>query len=175
MTKESQPLTKAPRLMTSEERVVTFGIPMIQVGGVWTPSAKWEAAKLTPITVPWSNDGKKTKTFRCHVLAAPYFARLFDAWQEAKLMPLLLSFDGCWNPRMKRGMESSVKAADMSTHAFGAAIDINAQWNPLGKVGALPGVKGSVDHLVPIAEECGFFWGGDFKRRDDMHFELAAL
>jgi hypothetical protein len=39
----------------------------------------------------------------------------------------------------------------------------------------LTGQKGSVRELVPIANECGFFWGGFFTRQDGMHFEIGKI
>jgi hypothetical protein len=42
-------------------------------------------------------------------------------------------------------------------------------------VPALVGQKGAVRELVPIAHENGVFWGGQFKRKDGMHFEIAKI
>ena len=46
---------------------------------------------------------------------------------------------------------------------------------PLGAEPAWPGQRGCVFELVPIAHKFGFYWGGHFKRRDGMHFEMAKL
>ena len=64
----------------------------------------------------------------------------------------------------------------LSNHAFGAAFDINVEWNPLGATPALVGTRGSVRELVPSANRLGFFWGGHYHhRKDGMHFEVAKL
>ena len=48
--------------------------------------------------------------------------------------------------------------------------------NGLGKKPAMIGEIGCVRELVPIANECGFYWGGHFdKRKDGMHFEIAKI
>jgi hypothetical protein len=45
----------------------------------------------------------------------------------------------------------------------------------LNKTPAMIGEKGCVRELVPIANECGFYWGGHFTRKDGMHFEIAKI
>lgn len=90
---------------------------------------------------------------------------------EAKgLVHLIKSFAGSYYPRMIRGSTRTP-----SEHSFGTALDINAAWNPLGRVPAAWGTVGSVRELVAIFEKWGFRWGGYFSRKDGMHFELARL
>ena len=116
-----------------------------------------------------------------HRLGADKLKALFQAWEDAGLLPLVLSWAGSWAPRFIRGSNSV-----LSNHAFGTAFDINAAWNGLGVRPALVGSKGSVRKLVPIANELGFYWGGHYgmsadgsvspgARKDGMHFELAQL
>jgi peptidoglycan hydrolase-like protein with peptidoglycan-binding domain len=105
----------------------------------------------------------------CHRLAAPRLAELFDAWEAAGLRGKVLSWAGMWAPRFVRGSRTT-----LSNHAWGAAFDINAAWNPLGRQGPPPWVQGSVADLVPIANRLGWFSGSHFADRPDpMHFELA--
>ena len=54
-----------------------------------------------------------------------------------------------------------------SEHAYGRAIDVNADTNPLGSTHTdLPANIGA------IARSLGLVWGGNFKnRKDPMHFE----
>lgn len=96
---------------------------------------------------------------------------LWQAWQDAGLLPLVRSFGGAYVPRYVRG-----KAHEqlLSNHAFGTAFDINAAWNPLGAEPAAPGNPGCVYELVPIAHRFHFYWGGHFTRKDGMHFEFAG-
>jgi hypothetical protein len=102
-----------------------------------------------------------------HKDAAPQVIALFDEWQRAGLLPFILSWDGSWVPRYIRNTKVP------STHAYGIAFDINAEWNPFGR--APTRARGNVRELVTIARRHGFYWGGDFSRPDGMHFELARL
>lgn len=106
-----------------------------------------------------------------HTLAAGQFKALWQAWEDAGLLPLVLSWAGSYAPRFIRGSRTY-----LSNHAWGTAFDINAGWNPLGAEPALVGKQGSTRKLVQLANENGFYWGGHFGGRPDgMHFEVAAL
>ena len=105
-----------------------------------------------------------------HAKGAKQLQALWAAWEAAGLLPLVLTFDGGWNPRFVRG---STKY--LSNHAWGTAFDLNYKWNALGCVPALVGKEGSVRKLVEIAHSNGFYWGGHFGRLDGMHFEIAKI
>lgn len=93
---------------------------------------------------------------------------LFREFERLNLLRHILTWAGAWAPRYIRGSTSV-----LSSHAWATAFDINAQWNGLGQTPAAAGQKGCILELVPVAEECGFYWGGNFPRKDGMHFELA--
>lgn len=80
-----------------------------------------------------------------------------DAVRELK------TWDGCFNIRKKRGLSS------MSLHSWGIAIDVDAAWNGLGKEPVLSPV------VVKCFTDAGFEWGGTWKRKDGMHFQLASI
>jgi hypothetical protein len=110
-----------------------------------------------------------------HKHGVKHLTTLFNAWQQAGLIDLVLSWGGSYAPRFVRGSRTY-----LSNHAFASAFDINVAWNPLGSQPALVGHRGSVRKLVPIANSLGFFWGGHFGykgkgRADGMHFELAEV
>ena len=73
------------------------------------------------------------------------------------------SWDGCFNIRKKRGLTS------MSLHSWGLAVDINAAWNRLGQPSTMD------KRLVDCFVEAGFEWGGNWTRKDCMHFELKSF
>jgi hypothetical protein len=75
----------------------------------------------------------------------------------------LKTWDGCFNIRKKRGLSS------MSLHSWGIAVDVNAFENGLGKDPKLSKA------FVKCFTDAGFNWGGVWRRRDGMHFELAAI
>jgi hypothetical protein len=115
-------------------------------------------------------------TIAFHRLAAAQLQALWQAWEDANLLDLILTWDDSFNPRFKRGLANGGLEA-LSNHAFGSAFDINnGDFNQLGKTPLLVGQKGSVRKLVPIANAHGFYWGGHFNTRPDgMHFEIAFL
>jgi hypothetical protein len=59
----------------------------------------------------------------------------------------------------------------LSNHASGTAIDLNATKHPLGKVGTFDAAK--VPMIRALAKKYGLTWGGDWTRKDEMHFEIA--
>lgn len=58
---------------------------------------------------------------------------------------------------------------NLSAHAYGTALDINADRNPLGGSGD-PDQR----RLVPYFERRGWYWGGRFAQPDPMHFEYVG-
>lgn len=90
------------------------------------------------------------------------------------------TWDGCFQVRPIRGRELVVKhlisigqiekaMIYMSVHSWGFGIDINAFENGLGKEPKLDlGV-------VKCFEDAGFEWGGKWKRKDGMHFQLTYI
>lgn len=92
----------------------------------------------------------------------------------------LRTWDGCFNIRPIRGYEKRYKelmAAGkieeamqlLSIHSWGLAIDLNAAWNALG---AIPTLTAG---FVKCFTDAGFEWGGSWKRKDGMHFQLASI
>jgi hypothetical protein len=75
----------------------------------------------------------------------------------------LKTWDGCFNVRRKRGLKS------LSLHSWGIAVDINAAWNGLGKEPTMSPA------LVKCFTDCGFEWGGNWTRKDGMHFQLRNI
>ena len=59
------------------------------------------------------------------------------------------------------------KNKPLSMHAWGLALDIKSWEN-------MPGTRGKIPmEIVEVFEDHGFEWGGRWRYRDDMHFELA--
>lgn len=86
-----------------------------------------------------------------HELIEPIDEGIYDDWAYAF--------------RMVRGTTDK-----LSCHSSGTAIDLNATRHPLGKVDTFPAEK--VPMIRALAKKYGLKWGGDFKRADDMHFEV---
>lgn len=134
----------------------------------------WAAANIVTVEVPQligvtgaSKDGRVS----FHAKAATQMLNLFEAWGDAGLLDLILTWDGSYVPRFVRGSRTY-----LSNHAWGTAFDICARWNALGATPALVGQRGSVRKLVEIANQYGFYWGGHYTgRQDGMHFEVARI
>lgn len=131
----------------------------------------WEEQNIVTVEVPQLRrvPGNFSR-MRWSKRAVPQLLALWAAWEKAGLLPLVLSYEGSFVPRLIRGSTSS-----LSNHAYGSAFDINYHWNQLGREPAPHGAKGSVVDLVPLAHEHGFYWGGHFERRDGMHFEVCVI
>lgn len=95
---------------------------------------------------------------------------LFQAWEHYGLLRYIRTWAGSWVPRYVRRAPGV-----LSSHAWGTAFDINAGWNGLSRRPAAANHTGTVIPLVEVANECGFWWGGHFKRPDGMHFELVQV
>jgi hypothetical protein len=115
-----------------------------------------------PEPLPTSWDGTPVRVFACHRLAAGPMQEAFNEVYAAGLWPLMKDFGGCFNCRKVRGRTG------FSTHAWGIAVDFNVAENPLGKPPQMD------PRIVSIFKKHGFIWGGDFKRQDGMHYQLAA-
>lgn len=94
---------------------------------------------------------------------------VFDELTETKLIQEIVTYDGCFNPRYVRGMESR---KILSNHAFGTALDFNAALNPLGFPRNKLEKPFSVE-FTDIWKMFNFQNGFVFNRPDGMHFEYT--
>jgi hypothetical protein len=150
-----------------------------QLGPDGTPSASWERAQLTRIALPYtmvlSWDFSVTiRKLTCHKLVADSLTRIFNAilrhygTEAAVKTARMHLYGGCYNYRRVSG------SARLSTHAWGAGIDLDPDRNPLGtsyneSAGMMP------QAVVHIFEAEGWRWGGKFQSRPDcMHFQATA-
>lgn len=91
-------------------------------------------------------------------MKAPLFAA-FQNIKDAGLGSELHTFDGCYSIRPIRGNEKI-----QSAHSWAGAIDFNASENKLDETPSFS------NDLVQCFKCVGFAWGGDFERKDGMHF-----
>jgi D-alanyl-D-alanine carboxypeptidase/Putative peptidoglycan binding domain len=170
-------------LTSTEQRQALFG--PLKFEAAPTPSNPeairitngWEQRNIVTATVPQLK-GKlvfgvtpSKGRMQFHRVAVDQLLALWAAWARAGVLDRVKTFDGAYNPRFVRG-----STTQLSNHAFGTAFDINQRWNPLGAIPALAGHDGSVRELVDIANQHGFYWGGNFRNRPDgMHFEIARI
>ncbi len=140
-------LVKIPRGYS--EIVKTYGEP-----------GKVRLARIEP---PYTlfYDGNPLKTISVHELLTD---NLMAVLQEVKALGLageLNDFSGCYNVRPIRGGRKP------STHSWGIAVDFEAQRFPLGSS------KRMRPKIVEAFKKFGAMYGGDFSRKDPMHFQWA--
>lgn len=150
---------KAPRRpKTYADVKAIFGDPL---------SAGWQAANLAFCEVAPTlkafriKKGSTARGFYCHKLLVGVFQKVFEDIVLGGLTDEIKTFDGCFNIRKIRG-----SATNMSLHSWAIAIDLNYKGNELGN----PAPQMSPD-VIAVFKKHGFYWGGNFKRRDGMHFE----
>ena len=142
-----------------------------RTGAVAVP-VSWTEANLVRLRLlPWMPE------CRVHKDAAEPFIHWFQAIINAKLQQRVMTFNGSYVPRLKRGSGVAPNLAGLSRHTRGIAVDLNAMFNRMGEAPAKLGEHGCMHELVPLANECGIVWGGDWKGKsvDGMHFEIGAL
>ncbi|MFA6242538.1 MAG: M15 family metallopeptidase [Candidatus Hydrogenedentales bacterium] len=140
----------------------------------------WERDNIVKVALPRIADvvrGPAGGSVRFHRLAAKQLHDLWGAWERAGLLNRIVSWDGSFNARYKRGSDVTKKSdKNLSNHSFGTAFDINVDANDFRVLPALLRQPGTVREMVSIANDHGFFWGGHFKTRlDGMHFEVAEI
>lgn len=93
-------------------------------------------------------------------------APLLEAFKnliERDLACWIMTWDGCFNIRKKRG------GSTYSLHSWAIAIDINAAWNGFGAEPQMP------LEVVKCFTDAGFDWGGTWAKKDGMHFQLSKI
>lgn len=136
-----------------------------------TITDEWPQHNIMTVMIPQLG-GRKVQI---HKRIVWQFCAMWRAWETEGLLGHVLSFDGAWAPRYKRG-HAGGNEAELSNHSWGTALDINASRNPLSAPPLPATVIGSTVPLVPLAEKWGFCWGGNFEsRKDAMHFEVARV
>lgn len=154
--------------------VATFGDPrpLLEPDGTMsdTNRAVWERQTLArghlPFRIPIDPANPEAGTagaFAAHRRLTGVFEAVFQELDRLGLRGAITSWGGIYNFRSIRGVQR------LSLHAFGAAVDLNAETNALGTPGDMD------PRVIEVFRHFGFFWGGDFHGRPDpMHFQYAT-
>lgn len=134
-----------------------------------TLEARWETDQLAraplpfPIALSW-DPAKQVRNLYCHRRLVPVFPAVFAEIQRRGLNKKIRTYGGCFNFRAKRS------GSKLSTHAWGAAIDLNPETNGMGQDGDM------ASGIVAVFESFGFTWGGRWSGRskDPMHFQFCS-
>lgn len=133
---------------------------------VWEDEAKWMRTYTVPagIAMVWTNSatGKPTGKIYINKDAIPALGQALKNISDRNLLQELRTFDGCFNIRDVRGVPGQ-----LSAHAYGLAIDLNAADNGLRQTPKLS------PEFVKCWTDAGWTWGGNFQRLDGMHFQYG--
>lgn len=151
-----------------QEILMYYGDP----GSDDSPDPTWYAENTEVVELPFPmrlswRPAEEVQRIRCHkkvtisLLDALEEIGRFrgEAWLRKQNYDL---YGGCFNWRTVRG-----RTQKLSTHAWAIAIDLNPHLGALGKPSAMP------DFIVDAFCLRGWIWGGEFSRRDGMHFQAA--
>jgi hypothetical protein len=138
-------------MVTSKQALAKYGDPNLQRAMVL-----WDVPGYMEI-------GVIPKRIYCNRDMIEPLSKAFHNLIQTGHVKELKTWDGCFNIRKKRGL------ASMSLHSWGIAIDVNAFENGLNQTPKLsPG-------FVKCFTDAGFDWGGLWKRKDGMHFQLKSI
>lgn len=138
-------------MVTSKQALKKYGDPNLQKAMVL-----WDVPGYMEI-------GVIPKRIYCNKDMVEPLSKAFHNLIQRGHVNELKTWDGCFNIRKKRGL------ASMSLHSWGIAIDVNAFENGLNQTPKLsPG-------FVKCFTDAGFTWGGLWKRKDGMHFQLKSI
>ena len=127
------------------------------------PASK-DQAEIGIVSIPIK--GTKLKV-RCAKAVAPLIAGFCKEFHEL-IEPIDEGVLDDWGYAFRdvRGVPGK-----LSNHSSGTAVDLNSKSHSLGKVGTFPPEK--VPMIRALAKKYGMTWGGDWTRKDEMHFEIA--
>ena len=128
------------------------------------PDAYMERAHLTLWDIPEEINKaipEIPNRLYCHKLLVKPLEKAFRNLIERDLACNVMTWDGCFNIRKKRGGNS------YSIHSWALAIDFNAAWNGFGDEPQME------PEVVKCFTDEGFDWGGTWSKPDGMHFQLS--
>lgn len=134
--------------------------PHVGPDGSLTIDPSWTRANVVEATVPIL--GRVT----CNRVLVPQLRAALTEVERRGFAKLVneAEYGGCFSARLIRGASSAI-----STHTWGAAVDLNVSSNLLS---AEPRQD---DRLVSIFGRWGFAWGGNFLVPDGMHFQFDCF
>ena len=143
-------------MITPNDCITKYGLP--------TPEfeKKWMGVFEFPDDL-YNNIEPLPMKIYCNVeFFTPLCNALYDVLNN-NLQGLLTEYCGCFNIRLMRGGNV------YSIHSWGIAIDFNCSTNVLGQEPQMD------SRIVECFKNNGFDWGGDWQRKDGMHFQLKEI
>lgn len=140
-------------MITSKQAFSFFGTPDVKMER--KHMVLWDVPEDINLAIP----ALPNKIY-CNKLLVKHLEAAFRCIIKNGLAKEIKTWDGCFNIRKIKGSSS------WSLHSWGLGIDINASWNRLGNKPTM-NMK-----VVKCFTDNNFYWGGNFSRKDGMHFEL---
>jgi hypothetical protein len=140
-------------MTTASQLYVRFGAPELEHN---------MAVLIVPVSLGLAHVPHK---IYCNRAIHKPLLQAFTSIANSGFQDKIKTWDGCFCLRKKRGGRSA------SLHSWGYAVDINAAWNQMGKVGT------QSMEIVKCFKDAGFDWGGDWKGKcvDGMHMEYSHV
>jgi hypothetical protein len=111
----------------------------------------------------YSPKKSKVTTVYCHKAMHSFLDAALNNLVERNLLGDLREYGGCHAIRATRG------TTNWSAHSWALAIDLNMTGNELGKTPTMS------EEFAQCFIDAGFGWGGNFTRKDGMHFTIAGF
>lgn len=139
--------------------ITRFGAIQVQNRQIVTPG--WESAHMIMASADWMPTGRLYVNKGVWPALRSAFEACLALGDGYEIKTL-----GCFSPRPKR------VNGDLSVHSWGAAVDLNADTNPLSFDGVL---RTDIPATwVAEFEKRGFTWGGRWSKPDAMHFQFVS-
>lgn len=149
------------------ELIVAFGDPIRFAND----KRNWERTllKTMPLTepLPYAYGDARITQVTAHWRVVAHLVDTLRACLAAGVPATRLHYGGCYSWRPKR-----TNGTQLSTHAWGIAVDVEPAANPLGKAWADDGVM-LHPKAVETFEAMGWTWGGRWARPDPMHAQFC--
>jgi hypothetical protein len=157
-------------IISLDDAKAKYGEIVRDAGGVpsWAGETTWMVIHCPqPEVVAVLNNssmgpGHPARHIYCNTDMQDALTQAFQNVIDRQLLGELKTFDGCWMMRDVRAVPGQ-----LSCHAYGLAIDLNASTNGLGEAPTFS------PEFVACFTDAGFSWGGNFSRVDGMHFSYA--
>jgi hypothetical protein len=105
------------------------------------------------------------------LLAGPVTVALTYVARQVHLRVETLQPGQCWGYKYR----PVTGGAELSNHASGTAVDLNAPRHPLGQAGTFTSAQVEEIHRILAEVDDVVRWGGDYTGRiDEMHFEIVT-
>lgn len=158
-------------MITQTDCINKWGVPQNTVKwqspimGLWYPDVLDNVELLE-----YRESCLPSRIYMNKIMMKPFTKAISNLIQSDNLYKIQ-TWDGCFFIRKMKAIKNGklVYSNKWSLHSWGIAFDIDASWNGLGKE---PQINLGI---VNDIKKAGFDWGGDWKTKDGMHFQINKI